>query len=208
MPSDKINRNIEVTLMSKRLFCMLQNSSNSSPGQSDTGQSVEEFAESLGRLTIADDTFLSPDTISTASTQSDEPTPVILHEPREKLSEFLAACKLEPLGKPWLSWSDSSERTRQRQTRRATEIVATVLKSVTPDNAGELWRRLASSTAMNKALGVSELSHSEHLYSEALAEGYQNATSWDTRTQVLSIMAGVGTFNEISRYIQGLTRYR
>ena len=160
---------------------MLQNSSNSSPGQSDTSQSVEEFAESLGRLTIADDTFLSPDTISTASTQSDEPTPVILPELREKLSEFLVACKLEPLGKPWLSWSDSSERTRQRQTRRATEIVATVLKSVTPDNAGELWRRLASSTAMNKALGVSELSHSEHLYLEALAEAYQNATSWDTR---------------------------
>ena len=100
---------------------MLQNSSNSSPGQSDTGQSVEEFAESLGRLTIADDTFLSPDTISTASTQSDEPTPVILPEPREKLSEFLVACKLEPLGKPWLSWSDSSERTRQRQTRRDTD---------------------------------------------------------------------------------------
>ena len=121
MPRDKINRNIEVTLMSKRLFCMLQNSSNSSPGQSDTGQSVEEFAESLGRLTIADDTFLSPDTISTASTQSDEPTPVILPEPREKLSEFLVACKLEPLGKPWLSWSDSSERTRQRQTRRDTD---------------------------------------------------------------------------------------
>ncbi|CAH3167449.1 unnamed protein product [Pocillopora meandrina] len=171
-------------------------SSNSSPGQSDTGQSVEEFAESLGRLTIADDTFLSPDTISTASTQSDEPTPVILPEPREKLSEFL------------LSWSDSSERTRQRQTRRATEIVANVLKSVTPDNAGELWRLLASSTAMNKALGVSELSHSEHLYLEALAEAYQNATSWDTRRQVLSIMAGVGTFNDISRYIPGLTRYR
>lgn len=68
---------------------MLHNSSNSSPGQSDTSQSVEEFAESLGRLTIADDTFLSPDTISTASTQSDEPTPVILPELREKLSECL-----------------------------------------------------------------------------------------------------------------------
>ena len=97
MLSDKINRNIEVTLMSKRLFCMLQNSSNSSPGQSDTGQSVEEFAESLGRLTIADDTFLSPDKISTASTQSDEPTPVILHEPREKLSELLVYPRVDEI---------------------------------------------------------------------------------------------------------------
>ncbi|CAH3164060.1 unnamed protein product [Pocillopora meandrina] len=51
---------------------------------------------------------------------------------------------------------------------------------------------------MNKALGVSELSHLEHLYLEALAEAYQNATSWDTRRQVLLIMAGAGTFNNIS----------
>ena len=62
---------------------------------------------------------------------------MILHEPHVQLSEFLAACKIEPLRKPWISWIDSSERTRQRQTRRATEIVATVLKSVTPDNAGD-----------------------------------------------------------------------
>ena len=62
--------------------------------------------------------------------------------------------------------------------------------------------------AMNKALGVSELSHSEHLYLEALTEAYQNATSWDTHRQVLSIMAGVGTVNDISRYILRLTRYR
>ena len=46
---------------------------------------------------------------------------MILPKPREKLSEFLVACKLEPLGKPWLSWSDSSERTRHRQTRRDTD---------------------------------------------------------------------------------------
>ena len=59
---------------------------------------------------------------------------------------------------------------------------------------------------MNKALGVSELSHSEHLYLEALTEAYQNATSWDTHRQVLSIMAGVRTVNDISRYILGLTR--
>ena len=59
---------------------------------------------------------------------------------------------------------------------------------------------------MNKALGVSELSHSEHLYLEALTEAYQNATSWDTHIQMLLIMAGVGTVNDISRYILGLTR--
>ena len=46
------------------------------------------------------------------------------------------------------------------------------------------------------------------MYLEALAEAYDNTASWDTRWQILSIMAGVGSFTDISRYIPGLTRYR
>lgn len=129
----------------------------------------------------------------------------VTNEPRGKLNEFLLACKLEPLGKPWLGWSDSSERTRLRQTKRATELVSAVLKTVSPDDAGNLWRSLTSSSAMNKALGVDEV---QHLYLQALAEAYHNAASWDTRRQVLSIMAGVGSYNAIALYIPGLTRYR
>ena len=172
--------------------------------------SVEDIAETFGQLKIADETFLSPDTASTASTYSDNGAPATTNEPREKLSEFLLACKLEPLGgKPWLSWSDSSEKTRQRQTKRATEIVSVVLKTVSSENAGSLWQSLTSSSAMSKTLsGVDQLAHSDHLYLKALAEAYHNAASWDTRRQVLSIMAGVGNFNNIAHYIPGLTRYR
>lgn len=118
------------------------------------------------------------------------------------------ACKVEPLGKPWVTWGEASERTRLRQTNRAIEIVSTVMKTVSPDNAGILWQRLASSKGMNQALGVDELPRSEQVYLEALAEAYNNAVSWDTRRQVLSVMAGVGSFSHISRYIPGLTRYR
>ncbi|XP_078368927.1 uncharacterized protein LOC144652746 [Oculina patagonica] len=180
----------------------------SSPEESNSDNSVEDFAETFGQLKITDETFLSPDTGSTASTYSDESVPITANKPREKLNEFLLACELEPLGRPWLSWSDSTERTKLRQTKRATEIVSAVLKTVSPDNAGNLWQSLTSSSAMNKALGVDELPHSEQLYLKALAEAYHNAASWDTRRQVLSIMAGVGSFNDISRFIPGLTRYR
>jgi hypothetical protein len=38
-------------------------------------------------------------------------------------------------------------------------------------------------------------------YLEALAESYKHATSWDTRQQVLSIITGIATFQEISKYI-------
>ena len=168
---------------------------------------MDDFSESFGQLAIceADETFLSPDTASTAST-SDESAPVT--EPRGKLNEFLISCKLEPLGKPWVNWIEASEKTRLRQTKKASEVVSAVLKTVSPDSAGSLWQRLASSTAMNKALGVEELPHSDQVYLEALAEAYDNAASWDTRRQILSIMAGVGSFTDISRYIPGLTRYR
>ena len=34
-----------------------------------------------------------------------------------------------------------------------------------------------------------------------------DAASWDTRRQLLSIMAGVGNLNNIAHYIPGLTKY-
>ena len=180
----------------------------SSAEESESEQSIEDFAETFGQLKITDETFLSPDTASTASTYSDESAPIISNVQRGKLNEFLLSCKLEPLGKPWMSWSDSAERTKLRQTNRATEIVSAVLKTVSPENAGILWQNLTSSSAMNEALGVEKLSPSEQSYLQALAEAYHNAFGWDTRRQVLSIMTGVASFNDISQYIPGLTRYR
>ena len=59
---------------------------------------------------------------------------------------------------------------------------------------------------MNKAFGIDTISHSDEIYLEALAEAYHNASSWDTRRQALSIMAGVGSFNDISRYVPGSLR--
>ena len=43
---------------------------------------------------------------------------------------------------------------------------------------------------------------------ESLAKAYEHSTSWDTRRQVLSVMAGVASFNSISHFIPGLTHYR
>ena len=180
----------------------------SSAEESKLGKSFEDFAQAFGQLKITDETFLSPDTASTASTHSDESEPIASNEPRGKLNEFLLSCKLEPLGKPWMSWSGSTERTRLRQTKRTTEIVSAVLKTVSPENAGNLWQNLTSSSVMNEALGVDKISPSEQSYLQALVEAYHNTSSWDTRRQVLSVMTGVASFNNISQYIPGLTRYR
>ena len=110
----------------------------SSLEESESEQFTEDFAKTFGQRKITDETFLSPDTASTASSYSDESAPITSSEPRGKLNKFLLLCKLASLGKPWMSWSGSTERTKLRQTRRATEIVSTALKTVSPENAGNL----------------------------------------------------------------------
>ena len=44
---------------------------------------------------------------------------------------------------------------------------------------------------MNKLLGIEDISQADQRYLEALTEAYNNADSWDTRRQILSVMTGV-----------------
>ena len=115
-------------------------SEKASPEESESEQPVEDVTEDVGKLKIDDEKFLSPDSASTASTHSsNESTPVSANVPREKPNEFLQVSKIEPLGKPWLSWRSISDRSRQRQANKTIEIVAAVLKTIFPYNAGYLW---------------------------------------------------------------------
>ena len=61
---------------------------------------------------------------------------------------------------------------------------------IIPDDAGGLWEVLKESGEVESALGVlSEPHPADDKYLKSLAEAYQNASSWDTRRQVLSVMA-------------------
>lgn len=160
---------------------------------------------------MSDDSYiLSPETGSTVSSSGDgNGTATASPSPREALNVFLNHCQIHPLGRPWTDWDKVSERTRQRYTQRSSEVVSTVLQVISPANAPHLWKALQSSSIVNQQLGARE-AHlpSEMAYLEALAEAYTNSTSWDTRRQVLSVMAGVASFSAISEYIPGLTQYR
>ena len=62
---------------------------------------------------------------------------------------------------------------------------------------------------VNQQLGAHQpFLPSERAYLQAMAEPYSNSSSWDTRRQVLSVMAGVASFGTISEFIPGLTQYR
>ena len=55
---------------------------------------------------------------------------------------------------------------------------------------------------------VSSSLPSEKAYLEALAEFYKIAGSWDTRRQILSIIAGVASYKSVCEFIPGLTSFR
>lgn len=161
---------------------------------------------------MMDDSYvLSPETGSTVSSSADGNGSAarVSPGPRETLNVFLNQCQIQPLGRPWTDWENVSLRTRQRYTQRSSEVVSTVLKVISPVNAPHIWNALQSSNIVNQQLGARQVYlPSERAYLEALAEAYANSSSWDTRRQVLSVMAGVASFSAISEFIPGLTQYR
>ena len=83
------------------------------------------------------------------------------------------------------------------------------LEVIIPDDAGGLWEALKESGEVESALGVfSEPHPADDKYLKSLAEAYQNASSWDTRRQVLSVMADLVPYSLVQRYLPGITEYR
>ena len=122
-----------------------------------------------------------------------------------KMNEFLRSCDAGSVGPYKKRWEEASMRTKQSHVSKAKEAVVAALNVIAPGEAGHLWEALKASNSVEKALQISEECPVDKRYLEALAETYQNASSWDTRRQVLSVMADLVTFKQIQRYIPGLT---
>ena len=184
-----------------------EESSAGSESSSDGLETDLMFLEISSQGLKDDETFLSPDTASLVSSTSEES---ITSKPnsREKLNEYLVSKNIEPVSQPWVEWEKASDSTKLRYTRRTAEIFSSVLHDLTPSCAGSLWQAVVSYPAMNEALGLDELSETSKCYLRVLAEAYDKAHGWDTRRQILSMMSGVSNYNDISRFIPGLSRYR
>ena len=169
-----------------------------------SGSTSDDIAEKLQALTVAHDTtyVASSETASTASsvgkTDDDD-------QQRSKLNGFLVSCKIKPLVTS-LEWSSVSESTRRRYINHAADAVVGLLKVLSPENASHLWEALQSTRVVNEKLNIDSPSLlSERAYLEALAESCKIASSWDTRRQILSIIAGVASYKATCEFIPGLT---
>lgn len=113
------------------------------------------------------------------------------------------------LNQPQMEWNKCTDRTKRRYAQHTADILVAVLKVVSPENAGYLCSALQASKAVNDELGVEGILHpSQRMYLEAIAETYKNASSWDTRRQILSVMTGTASLASIREYIPGLSQYR
>lgn len=99
-------------------------------------------------------------------------------------------------------------RTRISHVPKARESVVVALNVIAPGDAGHLWEALKASQSVEKALGIAEESDVDKKYLEALAETYNNASSWSTRRQILSIMADLTTLEGIQSFIPSVSEFK
>ena len=131
------------------------------------------------------------------------------NKPLRLLNTFLEECDVKTIIKPQIEWNDCVDRTKRRYIQHTRDIIVAVLKVVSPENAGYLWTALQASKAVNGELGVEGiLLPAQRVYLEAIAETYKNASSCDTRRQILSIMTGTASLAAIREFIPGLTQFR
>ena len=87
-----------------------------------------------------------------------------------------------------------------------------MVRDISPSESGPLFHEVISSDALRHQLSSDEDSTYDECVDEtlmlALAECYNAASSWETRRQILSIMADKVRYKKIIRYIPGLSKYR
>ena len=161
------------------------------------------FSSQLDKL--YDDTWNMTENIST-SRIADAPNSL------EHLNTFLESREISPIRYTLrTSWNEASERTKRQHVHKARQAVSAVLSEVAPEEPGQLWHALSKSQVTQRLFSADTESGNgttDETLLEALATCYNNADQWDTRRQILSIMADKASFAKIQEWIPGLTRYR
>lgn len=168
-----------------------------------------QLDDSVHRLTVEDSSLYQPDSQASSSETSsgNDPPTSSLATKRLLLNDFLRSCDADTIGPYKRRWEFTSVRTRDNHVSKAKSMIVAGLHVIAPGDAGYLWEAVRKSGSVEKELGIGE-QQEERKYLEALAESYRNASCWETRRQILSIMGELTTFKRILSYIPGLTEYR
>ena len=98
-------------------------------------------------------------------------------------------------------WEEASERTKRRHTRKAKQAVDAVLDEVAPNQSDQLWQSLVTSKSMGQHPSSDDEERADEVLMQALAECYKNANNWQTRREILSIMADKVSYKALQKWI-------
>lgn len=129
----------------------------------------------------------------------------------EKLNDFLKSRDVSPVRNVLQTeWSEASGRTQRRHVRKASQTVHAVLEEIAPNQSSTLWKAVKSSGLLQNmpADTESESEPIDAVFMEAIKDCYNNANTWQTRRQILSIIADKLDYNTLNRWIPEVTRWR
>ena len=129
----------------------------------------------------------------------------------EKMNQFLESKDVSPVRHPvTVPWSEASSRTRRRYVRKARQAVDAVLEEIAPHQSAHLWKTLVSCKSLEAQNSSSDTEDGDidQVLLAALAECYMNASTWQARRQILSMVADKLQFRTVKGWIPDLTRYR
>ena len=130
-------------------------------------------------------------------------------QPLEQLNTFLHSRDISPVRYPMKTdWEEASERTRRRHIRKAKQAILAVLDEVAPNQCQQLWQSLVASKSLEHQFSSDNDEQVDEVLIGALAECYNNADNWQTRRQILSIMADKVSYKTLRTWVPNLTRYR
>ena len=153
--------------------------------------------------------FLCPSVEDTGDISLDVNNPP--SSPLETLNNYLISRDVSPIRSQLdTTWEEASERTKRYYTRKAGHGVSAVVQDIAPNETGALYKALCSSTFVNRLSSDedSDANSVDETLMEAFAQCYQAASNWETRRQILSIMADKVRYSTLLRYLPGFTRYR
>lgn len=168
-------------------------------------EDIDSMCEGLERLNISADKSLYQ-TESSESSNGEERERSNIVQRRLKLNEFLALCGKDSVKQSKKPWEISSTRTKKDRIMKMNDAVVATLHIISPDDPLSLWQGLRESQAVEKALGLE--SKEDEKYLSALADTYDHAASWNTKRQILSIMADLVTSTVLKKYIPDITEYQ
>ena len=159
----------------------------------------------------------SDDSSSSEEISFDSAPATTKREPKSEtidpLNDYLRTREISPIrSRLQRPWEEASERTRRYFVRKAGQGLPTLLQDIAPSDSGSLFKPVYSSGVIQRTLqcnGEEATSSSvDKTVMSALAECYRAADNWETRRQILSIMAIKSTLNQLRHWIPDLSQYR